>query len=143
MLTCAIDAYQKRDIMSLDIPNAYIQADVPVQKVGERIVMKIRGDLVDWLCEIDPASYLPYVVVERGVEVLYFIMTKAIYGVLQAGLLWYRKLCSDFEGQGFLFNAYGPCVANRNVNNEQHTIRFHVDDFLLSYKDPKVNDNFA
>ena len=122
MLTCAIDAYQKRDIMSLDIPNAYIQADVPVQKVGERIVMKIRGDLVDWLCEIDPASYLPYVVVEQGVRVLYLVVTKVIYGMLQAGLIWYRKLRSDLEGQGFLFNDYDPCVANREINSEEHTI---------------------
>ena len=70
MLTCAVDAFKKRDIMTLDIPNAYIQASVPLQKVGERIIMKVRGDLVDWLCQIDPTSYVPYVVIERGVKVL-------------------------------------------------------------------------
>ena len=41
MLICAVDAFQRRDVMSLDIPNAYIQAKVPEQKKGERIVMKI------------------------------------------------------------------------------------------------------
>ena len=105
--------------------------------------MKIRGNLVDQLCEVDPAGYLAYVVVERGVRVLYLVVTKVIYGMLQAGLIWYRKLRSDLKGQGFLFNDYGPCVANREINSEEHTIRSHVDDVLSSHKDPKVNDSFA
>ena len=102
MLTCAVDAFQGRDVMTLDIPNAYIQAEVPKMKKGERIMMKVRGELVDWLCEIDPSGYLPYVVIKRGQKVLYLLVTKAIYSMLQAGLLWYRKLRSDLEGQGFI-----------------------------------------
>ena len=40
--------------MSVDIPNAYIQADVPVAKEGqEQITMKITGLLVVWLAEIE------------------------------------------------------------------------------------------
>ena len=92
MLTCAVDAYEMRDVMTMDIPNAYIQAEVPKMKKGERIVMKVRGELIDWLCQIDPSGYLPYVVVERGVRVLYLLVTKAIYGMLQAGLLWYPQI---------------------------------------------------
>ena len=60
-----------RDVMSLDIPNAFIQARVPKQLVGERIAMKIRGVLVDWLVELDPAAYSPYVVYENGKKILY------------------------------------------------------------------------
>ena len=105
--------------------------------------MKIWGELVDWLCEIDPASYLPFVVYERGVKVLYLLVTKAIYGMLEAGLLWYRKLKADLEEQGFVFNDYDPCVANRIVEDKQHTVRFHVDDVLSSHVDEKVNDRFA
>ena len=103
--------------MTLDIPNAYIQVEVPVKEVGDRIVMKVRGDLVEWLCDIDPTSYVSFVVMERGVKVLYLLVTKAIYGMLQAGLLWYRKLRTNLEGQGFVFNPYDPCVANREVSN--------------------------
>ena len=90
MLTCAVDARELQDIMTIDIPNAYIQASVPEEKKGERTIMKIRGLLVDWLCEIDPPSYLPFVVYENGVKTLYLQVLKAIYGMLKAGLLWYR-----------------------------------------------------
>ena len=69
-------------------------------------------------------------------KVLYLIVTKAIYGMLQAGLLWHCKLRTDLEGQDFVFNPYDPFVANREVSKQQHTIRFHVNDVLLSHVDP-------
>ena len=87
MLTCAVDAHELRDIMTINIPNAYIQVCVPEEKKGERTIMKIRGQLVDWLCEIDPVSYLPFVVYENEVKTLYLWVLKAIYGMLKAGLL--------------------------------------------------------
>jgi len=33
-------------------------------------------------------------------------------------------------------------VANRTINNKQHTIRFHVDDLMSSHVDKCVNDDF-
>ena len=56
-LTCAIDAYEMRYVMSMDIPKAYVQMDIPNQKKGKRIVMKIRVQPVDWLIEVDSLSY--------------------------------------------------------------------------------------
>ena len=73
MLTCAVDAHEGRDVMSLDVPNAYIQAELPVAKRGERVVMKIRGKLVDWLVQLAPDAYSRYVVYERGLPVLYAV----------------------------------------------------------------------
>ena len=79
---------------------------------------------------------------KRGKRVLYVVVTRAIYGMLVAALLWYKKFRKDLEGQGFEFNPYDVCVANRMVNGNQHTIRFHVDDLMSSHVDPKVNDEF-
>ena len=41
-----------------------------------------------------------------------------------------------------MFNAYDGCVANKDIDGLQQTIRFHVDDIMSSHKDPKVNDAF-
>ena len=142
-LTCAVDAYENRDVMSMDVPNAYLHATLPQKEIGERVVMKIRGKLVDWLVEIDPLAYLDYVVIERGERVLYLQVLRAIYGMLEAGLLWYRKFRKDLEAKGFKFNRYDGCVANKLVKNSQQTIRFHVDDLLSSHKDPGVNSELA
>ena len=44
---------------------------------------------------------------------------------------------------GFVFNACDACIANRKVNNDTHTVRFHVDDLMSSHVDSKVNDEFS
>jgi hypothetical protein len=91
---------------------------------------------------VDPTKYGPYVVFEKGRKVLYVLVLRAIYGMLVASLLWYKKFRSDLEQIGFHFNDYDPCVANCMVNGKQHTIRFHVDDVKASHIDPMVNNKF-
>ena len=86
--------------------------------------------------------YGAYVVIENGEEVLYVIVTQAIYGLLISALLYYRKFTKDIESIGFVLNPYDPCVANRMVNGKQQTITWHVDDLKISHVDPKVNDRF-
>ena len=144
ILTGVIEAHEKRDIMCVDIPNAFIQTLMPPTKDGdERVIMKITGPLVDMLVELNQALYGPYVVMEKGRKVLYVIVLRAIYGMLEAALLWYKKFRKELEGVGFKFNPYDPCVANRVVRKLQQTIVFHVDDLKSSHKDPKVNDEFV
>ena len=50
--TGVIDAKQRRDVMTLDIPNAFVQTQIPLN--GDKIIMKIRGQLVDILLELCP-----------------------------------------------------------------------------------------
>ena len=143
MLTCVIDAHEGRDVMCNDVPNAFIQTPLPQPKTGEaRVTMKITGVLVDMLVQLNPEVYGNYVVFENGRKVIYVVVLKAIYGMLIASLLWYKKFKKDLEKEGFVFNPYDPCVANRNVNKAQHTIVFHVDDLKSSHIDKKVNDKF-
>ena len=106
--------------------------------------MKITGVLVDLLVQLAPEIYGPFVVVlQNGKKVLYVEVLKAMYGMLIASLLWYRKFRKDLEGHGYKFNPYDPCVANKCIGGRPHTIRFHVDDLLASHIDPKVNGEFA
>ena len=104
--------------------------------------MKITRLLVKWLVEIEPKTYANYVVMEKGVKTLYLIVTKAIYGMLVASVLWYKRLKADQLTLDFKFNNYDPCIANRESFGAQHTICFHVDDIFSSHGDSKVNDKF-
>ena len=55
MLTAVIDAHEGRDVMCADIPNAFIQAEMPDISDGEeRVTMKITGVLVDMLVQLSP-----------------------------------------------------------------------------------------
>ena len=138
-----VDAHEGRDVLSMDVPNAFIQTILPPKADGERIIMKIRGKLVDWLIDIEPMAYLSLVVIENGSKVIYLDILQEIYGMLEASLLWYKKFRRDLEGIRFEFNPYNPCVANRTIHKRQHTVRFHVDDVLSSHVDPKVNTKFG
>ena len=50
LLTCCIDAHEGRDTMSADIPNAYIQTEIPPTEEGqELVIMNTTVVLVDML----------------------------------------------------------------------------------------------
>ena len=68
-LTAIVDAKEGRDVMTADIPNAFIQAMMPELGPGkECVVMKITGVLVDLLVEIAPKAYGPYVVLKMDTK---------------------------------------------------------------------------
>jgi hypothetical protein len=141
IITGVIDAKQNRDVMMLDIPNAFVQTEISLD--GDKIIMKIRGQLVDILLELCPGVYDDYVIDEGNHKIIYVRMLKALYGMLISSIMYYKKFRKDIESIGFEVNPYNICVANRKVNGKQQTVRWHVDDFKSSHVDSRVNDNFA
>ena len=75
-------------------------------------------------------------------EVLYTQLHKALYGTVQAFLLFYKKLSSFLiDEHGFVANPYNKCVVNKVVNGKQCTILWYVDDLKISHVDPSVVDS--
>jgi hypothetical protein len=111
-----IDAHEEREVAVIDIPNAFIQADYDQD---ETQVMKIRGELAILFCEIDP-TYKDYITYEgkNNQPVIYVVVTKAIYGMIESALLWYKKFRKDLESQGFEVNPYDLCVFNKMVDGK-------------------------
>ena len=142
LLTSVIDAREGRDVMTTDIPNAFVQTDVEEQELGKHHILKFTGVLIDMLVELDPELYGPYVTYENNVKVLYTLVMKALYGMLHSSMLYYKKFCKDIESIGFKVNPYDPCVANHIVCGTQQTVTWHVDDLKSSHKSSKVNDEF-
>ena len=137
--TFGIEAEEGRDIAIIDIPNAFVQTDLVKNDKPVKIVMVIRGKLAQMLCDIAPDTYKKYMTRDRnGNPVLYVKLLKALYGLMEASLMFYQKLLKDLNAKGFVVNPYDPCVANKVINGEQFTIVWHVDDLKLSHKDPKV-----
>ena len=73
----------------------------------------------------------------KGEPMLYVHLSKALYGLLQSALLFYRKLRAELEDFGFTINPYDPCVAKRIINDSQKTVTWHVDDLKISHKDSR------
>jgi hypothetical protein len=100
--------------------------------------MKLEGLMAEIILKIDPNKYTKYVVKENGKDVIYVILNKALYGTLQAALLFWQNLSSQLEKWGFVINPYDFCVANKTINNKQCTTVWHVDDLKTSHVDPDV-----
>ena len=140
ILTSMIEAKEGRDIVTADIPNAFIQTDME----GDTPVhMKLTGKAADILVQTAPELYRKYIANEKGKNVLYVEALKAIYGTLKAALLFYKKLVKDLKSIGFEVNPYDPCVANKMINGKQCTVVWHVDDLKISHVDAKENDKFV
>ena len=57
--------------------------------------MVLKGELADLMT---PEVYRKYVTVDRkGTPILYVKLQKALYGLMRASLLFYRKLRKEFE----------------------------------------------
>jgi hypothetical protein len=69
-------------------------------------------------------------------------MMKALYGMMIASILYYKKFRKDIEEIGFEINPYDICVANRIIDEKQQTVTWHVDDLKSSHMNKKVNDEF-
>mgnify|MGYP001951138350 CR=1 FL=1 len=142
-ITAALDAAEGRSIITLDIPNAFIQTIVVSDKDGDKIILILRDEIALMLVDLDPDVYLEALEYHKGKPVLYLHVQRAIYGMLQSALLFYEKFVKDLTEYGFKLNPYDPCVANKTVNGEQLTIVWHVDDVKASHEDQKVLDTFG
>ena len=143
LLTCVIDAYEEREVATVDIPNAFVQTDLDLRnKDGskKKVIMKITGKLADILIQTAPELYENYAVKEKGTVVIYVELLKALYGLLLAAVLFYKKLLKDLQAKGFVLNKYDPCVVNKVIHGKQCTIVWWVDDLKVSHKEKEVID---
>jgi hypothetical protein len=88
LITGGMDAKAGRDVMMLDISSAFVQTEIP--QTGEKIIMKIRGKLIDMLQERFPGVYDDYVLHKGKNKILYVKMLKALYGMMIASILYYK-----------------------------------------------------
>jgi hypothetical protein len=139
IITGVIEAMERRDVATCDIPNAFVQTDLEeYDKDGHRTIMRIRGPLAEILCEMDP-QYADYAVQHSNGPVLYVHLIKALYGMLVSAMLFYKKLKNDLLEYGFEINPYDPGVANQIADGSQLTVSWHVDDLKVSHIKPTMS----
>lgn len=132
IVTMLMDEHQHRDVATADISGAFLRADMK-----EFILVRITGDSVDIICEVHP-EYRQHVTIEKGKQVLYVRLRKALYGCMQSALLWYEVFSEKLLKEGFKLNPCDPCVANKTIKGSQCTIAWYVDDTKISHKNPEV-----
>ncbi len=75
------------------MPSAFVNT-----YVNEDILMVLKGELADMMVQIVPQIYRKYIAVERKVTmILYVKLQKALYGLMRANLIFYRKLRRELK----------------------------------------------
>jgi hypothetical protein len=132
ILTALIAGLEGRKVVTVDIPGAFMQTDI-----DELIHVKLKDELVDVLLMVD-SGYSEILTYENGRKVLYVELQKALYGTLQASLLFFLV-----NRLGFEFNPYDKCVVNKVIDGRQCTIIWHVDDLMLAHVSQEVLDHIV
>ena len=112
-ITGAIAASKRRKVRCYGVPSAFMNTDV-----DKDVLMVLKGELAEMLIQIAPQVYRKYVTVDKkGTKLLYVKLQKALYGLMRASLLFYRKLQKEFEAYRLQVNPYNPCVANMETKS--------------------------
>ena len=85
-LTCIIDAMEQRHVSMCDIPGAFMQVDM-----DELVHVKLEGELAELLIKVD-STYKAVLTHESNKPIIYAELDKALYGTLQAVLLFWKKI---------------------------------------------------
>ena len=119
----AVAAYENNRVSTIDIGGAFLEAKM----TGENVYLRLDKLMVQLLEEIDPTS-VPFVSDDGELIVK---LDKALYGCLQASLLWYNRLSEVLLSNGFEKNAVDPCVFSKGTGDSRCTLCVHVDDLFI------------
>ena len=75
--SCTQDARENRDIATVDLPGAFMHADMK-----DHVHIKLVGKMAELLVMADPKLYRKFIKIEHGKPVLYAKLRKALYGTL-------------------------------------------------------------
>ena len=86
LLTSLIDAKENWDVAIVDIPNAFFQT--VIEDDDDKVVMRVRGCMVNVLVKVAPKVYGPYVSIDKqGRKQLLAECLNAIYRTMVVSLL--------------------------------------------------------
>jgi hypothetical protein len=110
ILASVIDAAEEREVAVYDILGVNLHAELP-----DAVHLKVTGGLARLLIQVCPDVYAQYMVIENQKEVIYLLLTRALYGCLLSALQFWKHLSANLQSHGYVLNAYDPYVANKEI----------------------------
>ncbi len=124
-ILASIAAMETRHVITADIGGAYLRA-----KMRKLVLMLLGREESSVLVSMYPelSKYLD----AKGR--LTAELTKALYGCIESGRLWYDTFRSKLEANGYICNPCDPCIFNKwhEPQKVQSTVGIHVDDCFIS-----------
>ena len=128
MLSCEIDPKEGRHVAVTDIPGEFLHADV-----DQHVHMLLEGMIAELIVKLEPRLYRKYIWKNKNDKpMLYVKLREALYGALQAALLFWKLLSYTLKEVGFKIND-DWCVSKITINGKLCTIILHMDDLKISH----------
>jgi len=120
ILTLNHAAINKFGIDIIDIKGAYLHSDLE-----DDVLIKFSRVLTSILVRIDP-NLVKFVSEGR----LICKLRKALYGLRQSAIAWYKKLAEILTHAGFTVATYDAALFTKKIGNEIHLVDTHSDDLI-------------
>lgn len=91
-----IDAIERRNIATIDLPGHFLQTDM-----DELLILEIQGAIATLLVEMDPKRWKKHFKIICGRPVHYVKCKKTIYGTTNSAIFAYKKLFGYLADWGF------------------------------------------
>ena len=122
----AIAQRENRKLRSFDIGGAFLHAEMK-----KSVVIRLNPANSRLLVDLDP-SYAEFMG-EDGTILLELL--RALYGCIEAPMLWYEDITSKLKQWGFVVNPSDACTLNCDFQGNQLTVQIHVDDLMCSCRE--------
>jgi hypothetical protein len=109
-------------VAKVDVKGAFVQT--PME--GESVFMRVDRKITEYVIELYPE--MKKYVDDDGC--LYTVMLKAMYGCIQASLLWYKLLKKTLEDLGYIRSETDQCVFKKAAGDRIYILLVYVDDIL-------------
>ena len=134
----AIAAAEGRKVIAIDIGGAFFKSDMAF--TGVDVHMRLNRVMSSMLMQLDP-SFNKYREQDDTVVVR---LDKALYGCVEASLLWYKDLKCKLIADGFAEHPYDRCAFNKiRKSGEQISIALHVNDLMVTSESQKDLNMFG
>jgi hypothetical protein len=105
-MTCAIDAWEGRVVVTCDVPGAYLHC-----VMDELCHVLLEGVMVDLYLKVNPSAAKMVEVGRNGKKRLFTRMHKALYGHMRSGRLFWENISSKLKGLGFESKTRMTCAS--------------------------------
>ena len=125
-------AYEKRNVSSIDIKAAYLNAPLKDKTVIIRLTREVSATLISLRPEYREFMQRDGTVLAR--------VNRALYGLIESAMLWYEHLAQSLQTMGYTRMKSDLGVFTRSTKLGKSTIGLHVDDMLCTSTHPSLDE---
>jgi hypothetical protein len=133
-LALALAATYGWSIATLDVPSAYLNADLE-----ELVHMRLDKDVAKIFLDIYPQFKDKGLLDDKGTLIV--ALRKALYGLKQAGVAWNDNITGLLKSIGFIQSRVDKCWFYKGQGAQATVILLHVDDLLILTGDSQARAN--